>query len=130
MSNLREVAELLAKARRVAAQAKKDIEELTPIYFQLLDEEYGDGPVTFDHNGMRYGRIIADKSSFNLDRMRAERPDLWDVCVVTTEKYSLDEDKLNDYLAEHPEEQQIVQKFVDEKTETRWKPPVKVKEQP
>jgi hypothetical protein len=127
-NKLREVATLLAKARAVKAQAEKDIKELTPIYFRLLDEAVGQGAVTFDHDGYRFGRVIAEKPTFDLDRFVTEHPEIADKCVTEKIQYVLDEDALNDYLAVVPEAQDTVSQYVTTKEEARWKPPVKVKE--
>ena len=124
---LRKLVDDIREAREAEKLAKAFIAKKMPRYFDLLDKVYGKGRVVFDHDGQQYGRIIAEKTSFNAEQFRTDHPDL-DFLIQEKTTYTLDEEKAKAYQEKHEEVTPILQQYTSIKEEARWKPPVEVKE--
>ena len=119
----------LALARAAVKDGEKFIKANQAEYMRLLDEQVGVGAVTYEYSGMRYGRVIAEKATFDVAQFSIDHPDIADQVLAQKITWSLDEEALNEYLAAHPEDTGITQKYIDIVEETRWKSPVVVREE-
>lgn len=128
MTRLEQLARDLRAARQAEREAKKFIEANQAEYMALLTEYIGPGQVTFDYDGYRYGRVIAEKATLDIPRLQAEHPEIADSVLRSKTTWSLDEDALNNYLAHQPEETALIQSYITTTEEPRWKNPVVAKE--
>ena len=125
---LNELAQQIAVARFQESEAKKAIAKLMPRYYALLDKIYGAGPVSFVHpDGHTYGRVIANKSSVDFERMLADHPEFFGEFIEPNPGVRLNEDALQEYLAEHPEQQPVIQEYISVNQESRWRKPTVAK---
>lgn len=126
---LEQMAADLANARQQMKAAKKFIEEVTPLYFSRLNDELGKGAVTFEYDGQRYGRVIAEKAVLNIERLLKDHPEFFGVFIVPKQGVELDEQALKEYLAANPDKQALIAQYIETTYEERWKNPVLVRDE-
>lgn len=129
MTRLEQLARDLRNARRDQRTAKAFIDKYQDEYFKLLNEYIGEGQVTFDFEGERYGRVMAEKAKFRVTEFLGDHPEIAEQVLSEKTTWSVDEEALNEYLAAHPEDTALVQSYIETIEEARWKNPVAVKEE-